>query len=62
MPTIAGRQRPIEKFAEAVGKCGVEVSGHIYSPVGCYCSGTFLCGFVAVYVSFSVSECTLFRG
>jgi hypothetical protein len=32
MPTIAGRQRPIEKFAEAVGKCGVEVSGHIYSP------------------------------
>lgn len=25
MPTIAGRQRPIEKFAEAVGRCGVEV-------------------------------------
>lgn len=26
MPTIAGRQRPIEKFAEAVAKCGPEVS------------------------------------
>ena len=26
MPTMAGRQRPIEKFAEAVGKCTVEVS------------------------------------
>lgn len=26
MPTIAGRARPIEKFAEAVAKCGPEVS------------------------------------
>ena len=25
MPTMAGRVRPIEKFAEAVGKCSVEV-------------------------------------
>lgn len=26
MPTIAGRARPIEKFAEAAAKCGPEVS------------------------------------
>lgn len=26
MPTLAGRARPIEKFAEAVAKCGSEVS------------------------------------
>lgn len=25
MPTVAGRARPIEKFAEAVAKCGPEV-------------------------------------
>lgn len=25
MPTIAGRARPIEKFAEAAAKCGPEV-------------------------------------
>lgn len=25
MPTMSGRVRPIEKFAEAVGKCSVEV-------------------------------------
>lgn len=26
MPTISGRARPIEKFAEAAAKCSVEVS------------------------------------
>jgi hypothetical protein len=25
MPTMAGRARPIEKFAEAAGKCSMEV-------------------------------------
>ena len=25
MPTLAGRARPVEKFAEAVAKCGPEV-------------------------------------
>ena len=25
MPTIAGRQRPVEKLAAAVAKCGAEV-------------------------------------
>ena len=28
MPTIAGRQRPIEKFAEAAAKCSVEASAY----------------------------------
>ncbi|KAK5938582.1 hypothetical protein PMZ80_008771 [Knufia obscura] len=26
MPTLAGRARPIEKLAEAVGKCGPEAA------------------------------------
>ena len=29
MPTISGRVRPIEKFAEAVGKCSVEVRSRV---------------------------------
>ena len=29
MPTIAGRTRPIEKFAEAASKCSVEVLWHV---------------------------------
>ncbi len=28
MPTIAGRQRPIEKFASHVAKCSVEASAY----------------------------------
>ncbi|KAK5088852.1 hypothetical protein LTR05_003074 [Lithohypha guttulata] len=28
MPTIAGRARPIEKFAEAVAKCGPEAANY----------------------------------
>ena len=29
MPTMSGRVRPIEKFAEAVGKCSVEVRSRV---------------------------------
>jgi hypothetical protein len=31
MPTMSGRIRPIEKFAEAVGKCSVEVRSTVSS-------------------------------
>lgn len=31
MPTIAGRQRPIEKFAQAASKCGAEVNLSVQS-------------------------------
>ena len=34
MPTLAGRARPIEKFAEAVAKCGPEVC--ILVPLQCW--------------------------
>ena len=32
MPTISGRQRPIERFAVAVGKCSVEVDTLLLNP------------------------------
>jgi hypothetical protein len=50
MPTMSGRVRPIEKFAEAVGKCSVEV-----------CSRGCLLSIVEFATNFDLSGCGIWQ-
>src|SRR5277367_5883632 len=47
MPTMSGRVRPIEKFAEAVGKCSVEVRSRVSTLYRW--TGTDFCSQAAAY-------------